>query len=225
VLLGGARLAAAVQSAREGAVITVGVALLSPLFHNLTATISSDTITACVAACLLLHLYLHDYAAGADVTRTIGGSLSLLAALFASVLLASRLPTPRHVFALMMFALQAFVAWPFLRRDLARASRPGQVLLAAAMHGGTVAALALRVSRLLAGVHAAALLFITFVCPWSLVRCHKLKRRINGCAQGGASHAPLRRLTRRGACAQAVGRGAAAAEAADQLSGRRPELL
>jgi phosphatidylinositol glycan class C protein len=172
----------AAQSAREGAVLAGGVYALSPLMQTLTGSISGDTIAACVAASLVLHLYLHDYStASDDVTQTIGGSLSLGAAMFASVLLASRLPTPAHVFALLMFALQAFVAWPFLRRDLARASRRGQLALAVAMHGAALRALA-RVSPLLAAVHAAALLFITFVCPWSLVRCHKLKRRINGCA-------------------------------------------
>jgi phosphatidylinositol glycan class C protein len=179
-VLGGSPARGAAQSLREGAVLAGGLYLLSPLLHTLTGTISGDTITACVAASLLAHLYLHDYSAGADVTQTIGGSLSLGAAMFASVLLASRLPTPAHVFALMLFALQAFVAWPFLRRDLARASRRGALATALATHAATLLGLR-RASGLLAAVHAAALLFITFVCPWSLVRCHKLKRRINGC--------------------------------------------
>ena len=157
-----------------------GVLLLSPLWQSLTGSVSADTVVACAAAALLLHLYLHDYAPGHDVTQTVGGAVSLGAAMAASVLLASRLRSARHVAACMLFSVQAFVAWPFLARDLARASRTAHATAAIAAHTATLAALR-GAAPLLVAVHAAVLLFITFVCPWSLVRCHKLKRRINGC--------------------------------------------
>jgi phosphatidylinositol glycan class C protein len=198
--LGGPR-RGALQSLREAGVLCVGVYALSPLLQTLTGSISGDTIAACVAASLLAHLYLHDYAPANDVTQTIGGSLSLAAATFASVLLASRLPSPRHVFAQMLFSLQAFVAWPFLRRDLARRSWAAHAAAAAATHAAALAALA-RINTLLVALHAGALLFITFVCPYALASSYKLKRRINGCAVAsfGANvraaadvHAPARR--------------------------------
>ena len=193
--LGGPR-RGALQSLREACVLSGGVYALSPLLQTLTGSISGDTIAACVAASLLVHLYLHDYAPAHDVTQTMRGSLSLAAATFASVLLASRLPTPRHVFAQMLFSLQAFVAWPFLRRDLARRSWGAHAAAAAATHAAALAALA-RINALLVALHAAALLFITFVCPYALASSYKLKRRINGCAPPhSARRAPSSALTR-----------------------------
>ncbi len=44
--------------------------------------------------------------------------LSLNAAIFASVCLASRLPTMWHAFATVTFALETFALWPILRRRL-----------------------------------------------------------------------------------------------------------
>jgi len=177
-LLRGAR--GAVQATREAAVLLAGVYLLSPLLQTLTGTVSGDSVSAMVVASLLAHLYLHDYHFGRDVAHTLQGCLSLAAALFASVLLASRLDSPQAVFALLCCALQAFVAWPFLRRDILGASPAAHVALTAALHVGTCGALG-RVSGVLAGAHASLLIFITFVCPWSLVQCHGIKQRINGC--------------------------------------------
>lgn len=177
-LLRGAR--GAVQATREAAVLLAGVYLLSPLLQTLTGTVSGDSVSAMVVASLLAHLYLHDYHFGRDVAHTLQGSLSLAAALFASVLLASRLDSPQAVFALLCCALQAFVAWPFLRRDILGASPAAHVALTAALHVGTCGALG-KVSGVLAGAHASLLIFITFVCPWSLVQCHGIKQRINGC--------------------------------------------
>ena len=45
-------------------------------------------------------------------------SLSLNAAIFASVCLASRLPTIWHAFATITFAVEVFALWPLLRRRI-----------------------------------------------------------------------------------------------------------
>lgn len=47
---------------------------------------------------LVVHLYLHDYSFVDRVTDTLTGSMSLTAATFASVLIASRLKTQMQVF-------------------------------------------------------------------------------------------------------------------------------
>jgi len=167
------------QAAREAAVLACGSWALSPLLASLTSNVSGDTVAACAAAAFVLHLYLHDYSLRADVAATLPGSASLGGALTGVTLLASRLPSTPCVTAALLFSLQAFVAWPFLRRDLVRASRRGALAAALALHCATLTALA-RVSRLLAAVLAAALLALTLGCPAALVRCHRLKRRING---------------------------------------------
>lgn len=72
---------------------------LTPGAQTLTRSISSDTIVASTAYLLLLHLYLHDYNFVNSVTDTLTGSLSLGAAVFASVLLASRMRSQVQAFA------------------------------------------------------------------------------------------------------------------------------
>jgi Phosphatidylinositol N-acetylglucosaminyltransferase len=202
----GSPLRGAVQTLREAAVVSATVALLCPLLHTLTATISGDTVAACIVASLLLHLYLHDYEPGHDVADTVAGSASLGCALFASVLLSSRLGSEAQVFAVMCFSVSVFVGWPFLRRDIVRTSFAAQATLTAGLHLAAVLALAETVLPLLGGVHAAAVLFITFVCPWSLVRCNDLKQRINGCVRAcvRVQAVTVRSLRTR----QALGRGA-----------------
>lgn len=175
-------LAGTLQALREAGVLVSGVCLLAPLLQSLTSTVSGDSVTAMVVGALLVHLYLHDYtfSPAADVAATLSGSLSLGAALCASVLLASRLEDTHQVVGHMCFALQAFVAWPFLRRDIRAAWPACHVALTWALHGVTCAAL-WRVTPVLSAAHAGAVLFITFACPWWLVRCHGIKQRINGC--------------------------------------------
>ena len=49
---------------------------------------------------------------------SVSQSLSLNAAIFASVCLASRLPTMWHAFATVTLAVETFALWPLLRRQL-----------------------------------------------------------------------------------------------------------
>lgn len=74
-----------------------GVYLLSPLYSTLTKTISDDTIIAASTWLLLAHLYMHDYHFITSVADRVTGSLSLAAAVGASLLLASRLQQPQAV--------------------------------------------------------------------------------------------------------------------------------
>lgn len=67
--------------------------------QTLTRSVSSDSIVATAGYLLLLHLYLHDYNFVNSVTDTLTGSISLGSATFASILLASRMPSQMQVFA------------------------------------------------------------------------------------------------------------------------------
>ena len=61
--------------------------------------VCSDSIVALACSLLIAHLYLHDYSFVDRVTDTLTGSMSLTAATFASVLVASRLKTQMQVFS------------------------------------------------------------------------------------------------------------------------------
>jgi phosphatidylinositol glycan class C protein len=84
---------------------------------------------------LLIHLFFHDYSSSRKHMQEcvltlqtfscvlsggcrITGTVALNAAIFASVLLASRLPSTLHVFAIVALATQLFAMSPLLRNSL-----------------------------------------------------------------------------------------------------------
>uniref|UniRef100_A0A1A8RZD8 Phosphatidylinositol glycan, class C n=1 Tax=Nothobranchius rachovii TaxID=451742 RepID=A0A1A8RZD8_9TELE len=81
----------------------------SPVLKTLTESVSTDTVYAMSAVMLLAHLVSFPYGEPSPP-----GSLSLNAALFASVCLASRLPGALHTFAMLSCALLVFALWPCL---------------------------------------------------------------------------------------------------------------
>ncbi|KAJ8973773.1 hypothetical protein NQ317_002976 [Molorchus minor] len=89
--------------------------LFSPVLHTLTDTISTDTIYTTTFFMLLVHLIYFDYGVSAAI---VSNSLSLSAAVFASICLASRLPSAHHAFILMTVATETFVLFPLLRKEL-----------------------------------------------------------------------------------------------------------
>ncbi|XP_047513760.1 spliceosome-associated protein CWC27 homolog isoform X1 [Pieris napi] len=83
--------------------------ILSPILHTLTDTVSTDTIYAWAVIMMLLHLMFFDY----DVPAAfVSKSLSINAAIFASVCLVSRLNTPFDAFVLLTISVKFFVLSP-----------------------------------------------------------------------------------------------------------------
>lgn len=67
--------------------------------QTLTRTTSSDTILALAIGMLLAHLFLHDYRLRVSLTDRVTGAVSLATAIFASVVIASRLGSQLQVFS------------------------------------------------------------------------------------------------------------------------------
>ncbi|XP_072937535.1 uncharacterized protein [Epargyreus clarus] len=85
--------------------------ILSPILHTLTDTVSTDTIYAWAVLMLFVHLIFFDY----DVPAAfVSKSLSINAAIFASVCLVSRLSTPFDAFILLTISVIFFVLSPQL---------------------------------------------------------------------------------------------------------------
>lgn len=80
----------------------------SPVLKTLTESVSTDTVYAMSSLMLLAHLVSFRYAQPSPPS-----SLSLNAALFGSVCLASRLPGALHTFAMLSCALLVFALWPW----------------------------------------------------------------------------------------------------------------
>lgn len=88
---------------------------LSPIIQTLTSSISNDTIYAMVAICFLTNLALHDYTSSAD---SMSKCVSLNAAIFAAVCLASRHDNTNSVLATIILGIFIYgVLPPIVRRE------------------------------------------------------------------------------------------------------------
>ncbi|KAJ5538174.1 Phosphatidylinositol N-acetylglucosaminyltransferase [Penicillium frequentans] len=78
---------------------------LSPILKSLTKSTASDSIWAMSCWLLIMNIFSFDYGSGegAGATTKFPASLSTNAAVMASTVLASRLPSTTHVFSLMLF--------------------------------------------------------------------------------------------------------------------------
>lgn len=146
----------------------------SPVLKTLTESVSTDTVYAMSALMLLAHLLSFPYAQPSPP-----GSLSLNAALFASVCLASRLPGALHTFAMLSCALLVFALWPCLLQTL-RENAP--VHFTGVCMGVCIGGIVGLGSQTLGGavLLTLALASVTLLCPFLLVRLQRHKDNIHG---------------------------------------------
>ncbi len=88
----------------------------SPVLYKLTDTISTDTIHTTAGLMLFIHVVFHNF--GLERAPVVSSDLSLNAALFASVCLASRLKSSYDAFVLLSFSVVTFVLFPLFRLRL-----------------------------------------------------------------------------------------------------------
>eukprot|EP01116_Phalansterium_solitarium_P003369 TRINITY_DN14188_c0_g1_i2.p1 TRINITY_DN14188_c0_g1~~TRINITY_DN14188_c0_g1_i2.p1 ORF type:complete len:455 (-),score=83.66 TRINITY_DN14188_c0_g1_i2:76-1440(-) len=156
---------------------------LSPVLRTLTNAFSTDTITACTAWLLVTHLAGQDYDYLAGAANHMHAPVALNAAMFASVLLASRLPSNAHVFALVSIAIEVFALGPIVRHHVRRHSERHQTRHDALLTWsltGAAAALLVPISITLAVLYTAAVVLITVGCPALLVFIQRYKLEITG---------------------------------------------
>ncbi|KAI8988785.1 phosphatidylinositol N-acetylglucosaminyltransferase subunit C [Pilobolus umbonatus] len=152
---------------------------LSPILKTLTSQISDDTIWALTVCCFLANILFHDYQSKTSNNIKISGSLSTNAAVFASVLLASRLNTNLDVFGLLSFAVEWFSLFPIFRRHLKELSPRIQVSITVIMLLCSVL-LFIHISKAVVFISILGFCFLTFVCPYWLIFIQKYKNEIHG---------------------------------------------
>ncbi|ROW16467.1 hypothetical protein VPNG_02776 [Cytospora leucostoma] len=90
---------------------------LSPILKSLTRSTSSDSIWAMSFWLLSMNIFFFDYSGTwVGVNKFPVASLSTNAALMASTVLASRLPSTGQVFSLTLFSIEVFGLFPVFRR-------------------------------------------------------------------------------------------------------------
>ncbi|XP_058114801.1 phosphatidylinositol N-acetylglucosaminyltransferase subunit C [Magnolia sinica] len=162
-----------------------GLYVLAPIYYTLTRSISSDSIWALTVSLLIVHLFLHDYSGstirppGALNNPTLTSNISLNASIVASVLIASRLPSRLHVFAIMLFSLQVFLFAPLVMYCIKKYSFKLHLCFSFVLASATLG-IVFPLHRLLFALFLGLLLFITVVCPYWLIKIQEYKVEING---------------------------------------------
>eukprot|EP01112_Ceratiomyxa_fruticulosa_P017895 TRINITY_DN564_c0_g2_i1.p1 TRINITY_DN564_c0_g2~~TRINITY_DN564_c0_g2_i1.p1 ORF type:complete len:321 (+),score=43.02 TRINITY_DN564_c0_g2_i1:236-1198(+) len=153
---------------------------LSPVLRTLTDAFSDDTIWALTSIMLIAHTFFHDYGYINGVDRSsFDAPVSLNAAIFASILLGSRLTSSLHAFCLISTAIEVFALFPIMCRHLKQFSLEfhlGLTLLLFVL----ASFLLFSTSILLALVYIGAVFITTFICPAWLIYMQKYKKEING---------------------------------------------
>ena len=160
---------------------------LSPILKSLTKSTASDSIWAMSCWLLFMNIFSFDYGSGEGAGATeFPASLSTHAAVMASTVLASRLPSTTHVFSLMLFSIEVFGLFPIFRRQLRHNSWTGHVLLTLALvitAGGAVG-ITMRggwASAVVGSILGSLLTALTMGgCSWWLISLQKYKNVVIG---------------------------------------------
>ncbi|KAE8355108.1 phosphatidylinositol N-acetylglucosaminyltransferase-domain-containing protein [Aspergillus coremiiformis] len=160
---------------------------LSPILKSLTKSTASDSIWAMSCWLLITNIFSFDYGSGKGAGATkFPASLSTNAAVMASTVLASRLPSTTHVFSLMLFSIEVFGLFPIFRRQLRSISWTGHVCLTLALviaAGGAVG-FTLRGGLTAAVVGSMLGSILTALamggCSWWLISLQKYKNVVTG---------------------------------------------
>ncbi|KAI8834975.1 phosphatidylinositol N-acetylglucosaminyltransferase subunit C [Chytriomyces cf. hyalinus JEL632] len=169
-----------VMKVSKGGVLLAFILLaLTPILRTLTKDTSDDTIWALSSFLFAANLLFCDYSSNSLTTVRYPDSFSINAAVFASVLLASRLNENAHVFSLMCFSIETFALFPILRRSLRALWKPNDVIMASLLACASLWSVSL-VSASMAYVYAVTLVFVTFVCPLWFLGVQKYKDEIRG---------------------------------------------
>ncbi|KAJ1335820.1 phosphatidylinositol N-acetylglucosaminyltransferase subunit C [Microdochium nivale] len=164
---------------------------LSPILKSLTRSTSSDSIWVMSFVLLTINIFFYDYSGGVGVKFP--ASLSTNAALMASTVLASRLPSTGQVFSLTLFSIEVFGLFPVFRRYARHRSWRYHVALSLSLIVGAGGGLGMILTDVkdvdalpwkggLMGVAVAMLLSIVAMggCSWWLISLQKYKEAING---------------------------------------------
>jgi len=145
---------------------------LSPVLYKLTDTISTDTIHSMALTSLLLHLLTSDYGLSAP---PVSWQISLNAAVFSAVCLASRFDHHLSAFSLLCLSVFCFLLIPLSRQIL-----PLSPLLTSLMLGSIALSLLLFLSIPQFCLAMLALVTVQLVCPLLFHKLQSDKQTIHG---------------------------------------------
>lgn len=165
----------------QGAVFAMYLLLLSPIFRTMTISYATDTIWAMSISFFFVHVVFCDYNyinghGDGPFQQSVAGN----AALFATVLMASRIRSPLYAAALIGFGTMCFTLSPMVRHNLRKASPEAYVAVTFTLFGIAIGCL-INIVPLLAICFTLANLLIVLVIPLSFVKLQaRFKYQISG---------------------------------------------
>ncbi|KAJ4460980.1 putative phosphatidylinositol N-acetylglucosaminyltransferase [Paratrimastix pyriformis] len=157
----------------KGVYLGVCLLCLSPVLSTLTDQFSDDTIAFLSFLLLVARMYTFDYPFVNGDRSTFRGTLATNVGFLTAILLASRLPTTLHVFALLALSTELFVLFPYVRRTVQCYSLEAHLMLTWVLFV-LAAALLMPISRF----GSAAVRGLR--CPYWLTWLQKFKAEIHG---------------------------------------------
>jgi len=152
---------------------------LSPVLRTITEPFSLDTINALTIMLFTIHFYFQDYAYVSGLSSRFKAPISLNAAFFGAVCLASQLSTDMHVFSIMYLAVVLFALFPKLRNTIQNYSKQFNWYFNSFLFFVTIALL-WPISFMFTTIYIVTVLSITFICPSWLLFMQRYKNTING---------------------------------------------
>lgn len=162
-----------INELKSAAIFLISGFAVSPILKTLTETISTDTIYLMVTVMMLVHLIFYNYGAKAAIVST---PVSLNAAIFGGVCLASRLSTTYHAFALLIFASDIFVLSAVLRRKIQ--TENWRICLTVFYWSTSFILLSTTCALIYLFLFILLLVCINFICPLGFYRCQKYKEYV-----------------------------------------------
>lgn len=169
------------QTIRDDAIAVTCVVgfgfILSPMLHTLTKSIDTDTIYTITFFVFLIHIMCYDYGMPAAL---VSRAISLNAALFGTICLASRLETSLDAFVLLVVAVTLFAIYPCMLRSIELKSSiclrlvPVIFFISASCYG------LFMISPFLFFINLMVQIFCGFIYPFLFCYAQKYKNNIHG---------------------------------------------
>lgn len=167
------------QASYSSIIFIICLRAVAPVLQTLTSSYSSDTIHALTIIFSSVHLVAFDYAYVSNIQNKFHGILSLNAAMFSAVLLASRLESIEIVVAFILLAVILFSLLPNTMRILSKVSRTWHIQMSIYLWLFATILLAF-LDRMLFAVYEVLLVVLWFVGPLSYVYMQRYKKVLRG---------------------------------------------
>lgn len=144
--------------------------VMSPMLHTLTQSISTDTIFLMTFFVMCIHLITFDYGLQAFV---VSKAISLNAAIFGAICLASRIPNSLDGFIFLVISMKIFVLLPFLLKRFWTIywHVPIAIFCLGFLYNISLKSFA---------IYSLIEVFVNIFCPYIFIQNQKYKSSING---------------------------------------------